>query len=450
MRRRDFLRRSAACGAFLTPSLSGLLAACAGSGVSDAEPGDGGYGPLVSAGPELALPEGFTYVVLSPEGSLMSDGNATPRAHDGMAAFPLPNGHVRLVRNHEDRDSPANATLKGDPATAYDPKGGGGTTSLEVRVAPDGGRELVRAFQSLNGTIVNCAGGPTPRGSWLSCEETTAGATQGWMRDHGYVFEVPVAAEDEVPAVPLKALGRFVHEAVAVDPKSGLVYETEDQGAAGFYRFVPNLAHDLTAGGWLDMLAVRGRPEFDTRTGVAVGTILPVQWVGIDDPDPAAAETNPRAVQEQGLAKGAAVFARLEGCWWGDAGVYFHATSGGDAAAGQVWHYRAAPGGGWLTLVFESPGREVLDSPDNVTVSPRGGLVLCEDSGESRLRGLTPDGRIFDLARNDLNGREFAGACFSPDGQTLFVNIQGDTTSGGPGHLGMTFAIWGPWERGAL
>ena len=92
----------------------------------------------------------------------------------------------------------------------------------------------------------------------------------------------------------------------------------------------------------------------------------------------------------------------------------------------------------------------MLDSPDNITVSPRGGIVLCEDTRGAYVRGLSPDGVIFDFARNILNDREFAGACFSPDGRVLFLNIQGDTAHGGAGHLGMTFGVWGPWERGAL
>jgi secreted PhoX family phosphatase len=180
------------------------------------------------------------------EGSTMSDGNPTPKAHDGMAAFALPNGNVRLIRNHEDRDTAVNSRVKGNPATAYDARGGGSTTSLEVK--PDGDRDLVKDFISLNGTIVNGAGGPTPQGSWITCEETTAGETQGFAKDHGYNFEVPASAEDEVKAVPLKAMGRFVHEAIAVDPGTGIYYETEDRGTSGFYRFIPTSTGNLAAG----------------------------------------------------------------------------------------------------------------------------------------------------------------------------------------------------------
>ena len=455
--RRRFLRDAALYGGgvLLASSLQGLVAACARARVSRtaprAGPGDGGYGDLVVAGPELALPVGFTYVKLGVEGTPMSDGLLTPRAHDGMAAFALPNGNVRLVRNHEDRERAATARARGDAAKAYDPRGGGGTTSLEVRIAPDGGREIVRDFMSLGGTIVNCAGGLTPWGTWLTCEETTQGAGAGFEREHGYVFEVPALAEEEVRAVPLKALGRFVHEAVALDAASGIVYLTEDWHRSGFYRFLPDHAGDLAAGGRLQMLAAEGAPNLDTGTGRRTGERRPVTWVAIDDPDPPDAETNPAAVFEQGFARGGARFARLEGAWAGDGGIYFQATSGGDAGCGQVWHYRprgADPGE--LALVFESPGRDWLDGPDNITVSPRGGVLICEDGrGTQHLRGLTRDGAIFDFARNTLNANEFAGACFHPDGSTLFVNIQGNTR-GESADLGMTFAIWGPWERGAL
>ena len=452
MSRKDFL--TAGAGAGVGAVLSGLVArnamAVPSKDRKKAKKDEGGYGPLQPAGPELALPAGFTYVMFGVEGSTMSDGNPTPKGHDGMAAFELPNGNVRLIRNHEDRDNALNATVNGDPSTAYDSKGGGGTTSLEVE--PSGNRDLVKDFVSLNGTIVNCAGGPTPWDTWMSCEETTAGETQGWTKDHGYVYEVPVSAEDEVQAVPHKAMGRFVHEAAAVNPKTGVVYETEDRSTAGFYRFIPDSAGDLSAG-CLQMLAVRKRPNYNTTSGQQVGEHLQTVWVDIDDPDPPEAETNALAVFQQGQAKGGALFTRLEGCWYGDGSIFFHSTDGGDAELGQVWEYRprGRSGNGTLTLIFESKSPEMLDAPDNLTVSPRGGIAICEDGDNGNyVRGLTTDGKIFDFAQNIVNDREFAGATFSPDGETLFVNIQGDLSVGDPGNKGMTFAIWGPWEEGAL
>jgi secreted PhoX family phosphatase len=456
--RRAFLRAALRYGgaAAVAPSLAGLVA-CGTRGVPSGLGGTGSYGPLAPSAdcPELALPDEFRCARLSVAGDLMSDGSATPNAFDGMAAFALPGGTIRLIRNHENRDTAAVARPFGDAAMAYDQRAGGGTTSLEVRVAPDGSRQLVRHFASLTGTHVNCAGGPTPWGSWLSCEETTEGPTQGRDAAHGYVFEVPVSAEDEVMPVPITAMGRMVHEAVAVDPVTGVVYLTEDRRyvagdptapGAGLYRYLPDQPGTLLAGGRLQQLAITGQPGYDTSRGQSAGVALPVTWVDVAEPDPPAAESDPSAVFRAGLVLGAAIFQRLEGCWYGDGGIYFNATSGGDAGAGQVWRYRE----GELLLVFESPSPSVLDGPDNLVVSPRGGIVLCEDgSGTQFLRGLSPTGTIFDFAQNLINDAEFAGACFSPDGGTFFVNIQGSTVSTGT-VPGMTFAIWGPWGRGAL
>jgi uncharacterized protein len=242
--------------------------------------------------------------------------------------------------------------------------------------------------------------------------------------------------------VPLTDLGRFVHEAIAVDPGSGIVYETEDRGSSGFYRFVPTDRRNLRAGGTLQMLAIKDKPGYDTRTGQKIGKPLEVRWVTIDDPDPTDA-TDALAVFNQGWAKGGATFDRLEGAWFGDGSIFFVSTSGGDAALGQIWEYR--PQGrfkGKLRLLFESPSQDLLDSPDNICVSPSGALLLCEDGdGAQYMRGITDKGQIFDFGRNDLNDSELAGSTFSPDGETLFVNIQSP---------GITFAITGPWERGEL
>jgi len=461
--RRAFIRRAAALGGTLlvAPSLQGL-SAC--SRATAPMPRALGYGPLLPSTDvaELWVPEGFRVRKLSTTRtpSLVNPGMTVQYGLDGMAAFDAGNGTVRLVRNHEIRDPAASARLLGPGVHAYDRKAGGGTTTLEVRQARDGSVELVREFVSLSGTHTNCAGGPTPWGSWVTCEETTVGPAAGYERAHGYCFEVPAGADAEVEPVPLRAMGRFVHEAMAVDPRSGTVYLTEDVTydpavaggrGAGFYRFLPAERGRLAAGGRLQMLAVHGRPNYVTVRGQAVGAELDAEWVDIADPDPAAAETNISAVFQQGWARGGAVFQRLEGCWYGEGNVYFNATSGGDVGAGQVWSYRPrGDDGGTLALVFESPSREVLDSPDNLCVSPRGGLVLCEDSGgEQFLRGLTPDGRIFDFIRTAGPSAETAGACFSPNGRTLFFNIQGGTgaattLSGG------TYAVWGPWDRGAL
>ena len=411
-----------------------------------------GYGSLVDAADlrdgvkRLALPAGFSYRSFGSAGDLMSDGNLTPIAHDGMGAFNY-RGEVRLVRNHEDRNGPGSGTIT---PLSYDFKAGGGNTTLVVDPRT---RQLKRDCISMTGTIVNCAGGPTPWGSWLTCEETTAGPSDGWERNHGYVYEVPASANSPVDAVPYKDMGRFAHEAVAVEPGGRIVYETEDSDSnSGFYRFIANTPRRLANGGKLQMLAVNGSPNYDASSGQEVGQPLRTHWVDIDDPDPSDAAAD--GVANQGRGKGGALFSRLEGAWHSQGRTYFHSTNGGDAGAGQVWEYQSlGDDRGRLALIYESPGSSVLDSPDNITVSPRGGILMCEDGrGEQYLRGLTQAGDIYDFGLNLFSTSEWAGACFSEDGQTLFVNTQGNTSgtiAAGAG-AGMTYAIWGPWENGAL
>jgi secreted PhoX family phosphatase len=345
-----------------------------------------------------------------------------------------------------------------------------------LEVEPHGRRRLVRQYWSLVGTLRNCAGGPTGWGSWLSCEETLLGASaSGFAQNHGYSFEVPVATTPGTPAapVPLKHLGRFSHEAVAVNPATGIVYETEDQGdGSGFYRFVPATTPtkpgDLAAtNGHLQMLKIAGVAnwQYETAINQTVGVALPVEWVPINDPDPVApAVGGLSAVFTEGFNKGGARFRRLEGCWFANGVVVFQSTNGGNMGFGQVWVYD--PTAETLTLIFESPSHEVFDGPDNICVSPRGGLVVCEDAGGAQfLRGISPAGEVFDFARNLRNTIEFAGACFSPDGQTLFVNQYGlsavRTTLPykspvqipvGPERFqrAATVAISGPWGSGPL
>ncbi len=383
----------------------------------------------------------------------MTDGKRTPARHDGMAAFPLPNGNIRLIRNHEVDNAPAMNACIGDPAVSYDIGAGGGTTSLEIDPVT---REVVRDFVSLSGTWRNCAGGPTPWGTWLSCEEAFFGYESGFGATHGYVFEVRVDSEEVQRTEPLVAMGRFVHEAVAVDPTTGIVYETEDLFRAGFYRFLPKQPHtattkgDLRAGGRLQMLAVRDRRQFDARTRPRVGRSMAVTWVDIDEVDPQGGPEDRSVVFEQGFAKGGARFSRLEGCWYGEGNIYFVATDGGEAQFGQIWQYQpSGPDAGVLTLIFESPHQSVLNRPDNVCVSQNGAILVCEDGHASRqyVRGITPDGKIFNIAANVGDESELAGATFSPDGQTLFFNSQGNKEKK---TRAKTFAVWGPWHAGAV
>lgn len=489
--------RAAGAGALGAGFFEALVARAAYARAAPDRGGAVGYGPLTPAGDDLALPPGFQYRVISEEGVLMDDGFPTPKAMDGMATFPGPRGNVILVRNHEDaqagsvfRPRPAGSTSTsagilnevldtdfGPRAFAYDAYAGGGTTTLEVE--PHGRRRLVRQHWSLVGTLRNCAGGPTPWGSWLSCEETLENASAtSFAQNHGYIFEVPIDTPPGAPvaAISLNRLGRFSHEAVAVDPDTGIVYETEDQGdGSGFYRYVPASPParpgDLaTSAGTLQMLAIDGAPQYVTAIGQTVGVALPCHWVTIANPDPVPVSVQDppgvtvSAVFKAGLDAGGARFRRLEGCWHANGQIFFVSTNGGDAGFGQVWAYD--PAAETLTMLVESPSHHVFDGPDNICASPRGGLMVCEDAGAAQfLRGITPGGEIFDFARNLRNTIEFAGACYSPDGQTLFVNLYGRSTVRttqpygsavqipvGPERYerAATVAIWGPWGAGPL
>jgi uncharacterized protein len=454
--RRRFLQRGIALGAAgLALSPLAELLAFAGQSRDVEAPG---YGPLrpvrdLATGlPLLRLPKGFSYRSFGWTDQPLSDGTPTPPAHDGMGVLRVRGDVATLVRNHE----VVRARGAFGPAGAhYDPACGGGTVTFDFDLVRG---EPLAARPSLSGTMQNCGGGTTPWGTWLSCEEYVSAAGQpsatrdgprALARDHGFVFEVP--ADGTSDAVPRAGLGQFRHEAATVHAASGVVYLTEDmEPLAGFYRFVPERRGDL-ARGELQMLKCPRRS--DLRAGLRPGETMDVEWVPIEHPQRGWVDGDVRGVQRQGLAQGAARFTRLEGCIATDDEVFFTATNGGDAACGQVFAYR--PAQQQLVLVYESPAPETLDYPDNVVVSPRGGLVVCQDSKQAsqHLYGLTRGGELFAFARNnvmldgfrgfagDFRGAEWAGACFSPDGHWLFANIY---------RPGFTVAITGPWRDGLI
>lgn len=459
-----------AAGATLAGPFEGFVAhAALPSGRRRAD----GYGPLSPTADErddmvrLDLPAGFAYRSFHTTGTMLGDGTTLPGRHDGMAAFRGRRGNSIIVRNHEINGP---GMPMGGTGTVYDPMTRGGTVTVEV----DAHGNVVPGsdFVSLQGTQNNCAGGRTGWDTWLSCEETVNGDDVGndftgqsnvGLLKHGYVFEVP--SNGTSSAVPIRAAGRFAHEAAVVTPSGDAVYLTEDNFgfASGFYRYTPpsngRRRKGIADGGRLQMLKVVGVDNADLSVGQPAGASYAVEWVDIDHPDPtfAAGTTNDEAivaVGDQGRAKGAAIFSRLEGAYYDSGKVYFVSTQGGATASGdsapsgfgdgrgQVWVYQ--PGPDRLTLAYESPGSGTLDLPDNVVVSKHGSLVLCEDgSGDNFLRGLTRGGQLFDFARNadpTQVGQEFAGATFSHDGSTLFVNIQSSS--------GYSIAIWGPWHKG--
>jgi secreted PhoX family phosphatase len=433
---------------FLFYAASGSLASLIASTTSLAKPQQrafNGYGALVpDPNGLLDLPRGFQYRVFSSEGDAMVTGGLVPGGHDGMAAFPAGLGQTWLVRNHEiDPDAVLEdgiipvARMSG---ITYDPEGVGGTTTLLV----DNARKLAFDRVSLSGTIENCAGGRTPWQTWLTCEETT----DTLALPHGYVFEVdPYRGGNPAPIV---SMGRFEHEAVSFAP-NGVAFLTEDaSGPHGcLYRFEPrNLLGgpgSLHGGGTLTAMRVADVTA-DLSEVQIPGTVLPVSFVRVPTPNPGDGDTPTR---EQAQANGATPIQKLEGTWRGlDGSIWFVASRGDGpnaedpedvsaaAHAGQIWKYN--PSNQTVQLVVIFPTGSSFDGPDNITAGPHGFALACTDGEDDQwLVGITDDGRTFPFAFNRLNEEEFAGVTFSPDGGTLFVNIQGPP--------GLTFAIWGPW-----
>lgn len=469
----------------------------------------------------LDLPEGFSYKVISITGDPMSDGLRTPGGPDGMAAFAGENGRVVLVRNHELDDnqtflSPFGIAnehlLKVDSSRIFDKGNGvrpqiGGTTNVVFNPKT---LEVEKQFLSLAGTARNCAGGPTPWNTWITCEETVIRPKNAQEikeeekskarekrkkernakraakkkeakdvapenevaiekdakkkeakelfkheeyleHDHGYNFEVPATAKVGLcEPIPLKEMGRFNHEAVAVDPASGIVYQTEDRDDGLITRYIPNEPGNLKAGGVLQALVIKSKKSCDTRnwpdTGegkIPVGEPLEVEWMTLEDVD-----SPDDKLRTDAFKAGAARFARGEGMWYGNSQIYFACTSGGIAKSGQIFVYRPSRAEGTedeakepdtVTLYLEPNDTSLLEYGDNLTVAPWGDVVLSEDGAkEQYIRGITPNGEIYTLARSAyLGNSEMCGVCFAPNHPTLFVNIQ---------KPGITLAITGPWE----
>ncbi|HEX5588211.1 MAG TPA: alkaline phosphatase PhoX [Acidimicrobiia bacterium] len=442
--RRDLLKGSALAGL-------GILGAGMLDGLTFTLPASaqtGGFGALQPdpAG-VLDLPVGFRYDVVSRAGQALR-GQASglvPGRPDGTAAFPGPSNGVWLVNNHEQGGTTTFPAVAA-PELTYDPGATGGTTTLLV----DKHNQLVSEYVSLAGTFNNCAGGATPWGTWLTCEETEQRAgSGGFTRDHGFVFEVSPddPGANEAPT-PLSALGRFAHEAVVVDPERGHLYLTEDASSPNglLYRFtpatLPNALHTLRDGGVLEAFSSPGVPDLSVFD--QLGTQLPVQWTPVPDPSGIPVSTRKQFGAEVTRSR------KYEGLWWGNGRAYvvcsFARFSDGSAAEhdGQVWSYDPAAQSLTLEAYFpvntdpSGSGADVPDGPDNITVNPWGGVLVAEDGIGTQHLVAVVEGQPFLLARNALSESEFTGVNFAPDRHTLFANIQDE---------GYVLAITGPFAR---
>jgi len=416
------------------------------------------FGPLLRDGAGVIdLPEGFTYRILARQGEAMADGFATPGLPDGMAAFPAVDGKLVLVCNHElslelghlgPFAAPSRSPRPLNPTTVYDsglagelPHLGGTTNIVFDPVAG----KMLSQFLSLTGTDRNCAGGAMPWGSWITCEEPKDLTTERGKL-HGWCFEVKASTSGGLQKpIPLKALGRFCHEAVALDPRTGILYLTEDRSDGLLYRFIPETRADLSRGK-LQALAISGKPAADLRNYDSASKWpreaeqLAVEWIDLVD-----VEAPLDDLRLRGHRAGAARFARGEGIHLVGESLFICCTDGGPSRRGQLFKLDPALDGkiDQLQLFLQPEKSDLLTNGDNLCPAPWGGVIICEDlidpsfSPAAHVRCVTPEGKIFSLARNPKDG-EFSGACFSPDGKWFFVNIMAE---------GLTLAISGPWEK---
>jgi len=385
--RRAFLRASGALGlGFLADPLAASRAR-ADNGCA------AGFGPLQQADANgLRLPAGFTSRVVAitgqPVGATSHVWHADP---DGGATFATDSGGWIYVSNSE--------------------VGGGAGGAGAIEFGPGGA--ILNAYPILSGTSRNCAGGPTPWGTWLSCEEVSAGR----------VFECdPFAPGSQGIARP--ALGTFNHEAAAVDPDAQHVYLTEDQPDGLLYRFTPS-SYPMLAAGTLEAAEIL---DPGGQGAIQPGQVRPLAWHAVPNPNPGAGQPATRY-----QAPAATPFNGGEGCWYRD-GVIAFSTKGDN----RVWRLDLANGTIDILYDFATAPNPVLTSVDNVYISPCGDVYVAEDPGNLEIVALAPSGLAEPIARlTGVVNTEITGPALSPDGTRLYFSSQRNP--------GKTYEVSGPF-----
>ncbi len=389
--RRDFLRKSFAGMGWMVAGSS--LSQCTSSSDDGAATSNiANLGPLLDPDENgLRLPEGFRSRIVARSEQMVGDtGYVWHNAPDGAAVFATNDGGYIYVSNSE--------TVAGL---------GGGASAL--RFAADG--SIVDAYRILEGTNINCAGGSTPWGTWLSCEETLI----------GQVYECDPLGNTR--AVVRPEMGVFQHEAVAIDEASRHAYMTEDLPDGRFYRFVYETAGDLSSG------------QLQVAQVMGAGPEGPVEWSAV--PDPGADPVATRLQVESSTA-----FAGGEGIWFHDRVVYF-STKGDN----RIWAYEVDTA--VLSIIYDAAtsSTPILTGVDNITVSPAGDILVAEDGGDMEIIAIAPDGSLRPIVQVvGQESSEITGPAFDPTLQRLYFSSQRGEDGENPlGQGGITYEVTGPF-----